>query len=74
VGCSINTVTKLLCNVGAACAANRDANVRNIKAQNVQCDGIWSFCYTKAKNVNNAVAARLALSTTLAMQLERWIK
>lgn len=57
VGCSINTVTKLLCDVGAACATYHDANVRNIKAQNVQCDEIWSFCYAKAKNVNNALAA-----------------
>jgi IS1 family transposase len=57
VGCSINTVTKLLRDVGAACAAYHEANVRNIKAQNVQCDEIWSFCYTKAKNFNNALAA-----------------
>ena len=67
-------MTKLLCDIGAAYAANHDANARNIKAQNVQCDEIWSFCYTKAKNVNNAVAAHLALNTPLAKQLERWIK
>ncbi len=57
VVCSINTVTKILCDVGAACAAYHDENVRNIKSANVQCDEIWSFCYAKAKNVNNAVAA-----------------
>lgn len=57
VGCSINTVTKLLCDVGAACATYHDEHVRGIKAQNVQCDEIWSFCYAKAKNVNNAIAA-----------------
>jgi IS1 family transposase len=57
VGCSINTVTKLLCDVGAACAVYHDVNVLGIKAQNVQRDEIWSFCYAKAKNVNNAIAA-----------------
>lgn len=57
VGCSINTVTKLLCDVGAACAAYHDANVRNLKTKQVQCDEIWSFCYAKEKNVNNAIAA-----------------
>lgn len=56
VGCSINTVTKLLSDVGAACAAHHDANVRNLNTKQVQCDEIWSFCYTKEKNVNNAVA------------------
>lgn len=57
VGCSINTVTKLLCDAGAACAEYHDEHVRGIKAHNVQCDEIWSFCYAKAKNVAVATAA-----------------
>jgi len=57
VGVSINTVTKLLVEAGEACAAYHDANVRNVKAQRVQCDEIWSFCYAKAKNVGTAKAA-----------------
>ena len=48
---SINTVTKLLEDVGAACAEFHDATVRNIKSKCVQCDEIWSFCYSKEKNV-----------------------
>lgn len=63
VGCSINTVTKLLCDVGAACAACHDANVRNLNTKQVQCDEIWSFCYALAKNVNNAIAAPKGLVT-----------
>lgn len=51
VGCSINTVTKLLEDVGAACLAYQDATIRNIKSKRVQCDEIWSFCYSKEKNV-----------------------
>jgi IS1 family transposase len=57
VGCSINTVTKLLEDAGAACAAYHDANVRNLRSKRVQCDEIWAFCYAKNKNVKAAVAA-----------------
>lgn len=49
-GVSINTVTKLLVDAGKACAEYHDANVCNVKSKRVQCDEIWSFCYSKAKN------------------------
>jgi IS1 family transposase len=48
---SINTVTKLLCDVGAACAGFQDEALRNLPCQRVQCDEIWAFCYSKKKNV-----------------------
>jgi lambda repressor-like predicted transcriptional regulator len=51
---SINTVTKLLEDAGEACAAHHDDTVRGVKAKRVQCDEIWSLCYTKAKNVETA--------------------
>ncbi len=57
VGVSINTVTKLLVDAGKACAAYHDETVREVKAQRVQCDEIWSFCYAKAKNVPSAKSA-----------------
>lgn len=57
VGVSINTVTKLLEDAGKACAAYHDATVRDVKANHVQCDEIWSFVYTKEKNVATATAA-----------------
>lgn len=50
-GVSINTVTKLLIRAGEACAAYHDEHVREVKAQRVQCDEIWSFVYAKQKNV-----------------------
>lgn len=49
--CSINTVTKLLVDVGTACAAYHDKNVRNLPCKRVQCDEIWSFVGAKQKNV-----------------------
>lgn len=51
---SVNTVAKLLTDVGEACAAHHDAVVRNVQSKRVQCDEIWSFCYAKAKNVEAA--------------------
>lgn len=47
---SINTVTKLLEDVGAACLAYQNKTIRNIASKHVQCDEIWSFCYSKEKN------------------------
>jgi IS1 family transposase len=60
VGCSINTIDKLLRDAGVACAAFHDRAVRNVKAKRVQCDEIWSFAYAKQKNV--ATAKRQDLS------------
>lgn len=48
---SINTVTKLLVEVGRACEKFHDEKVRKVQAKNVQCDEIWSFVYSKQKNV-----------------------
>jgi IS1 family transposase len=47
---SINTVTKLLVDVGRACQQFHNERVVDIKAQRVQCDEIWSFVYAKDKN------------------------
>ena len=46
---SINTVTKLLVDVGRACEKFHNEKVVGIKSQRVQCDEIWSFVYAKQK-------------------------
>lgn len=51
---SINTVDKLLRDAGLACARFHDEHVRGVKARRVQCDEIWSFVYSKQKNVKTA--------------------
>jgi IS1 family transposase len=56
-GASINTVAKLLCDAGEACLDLHDEKVRGVKAARVQCDEIWSFCYSKEKAVATAKAA-----------------
>ncbi len=48
---SINTVTKLLVDVGSACEQYQDRALRDLKCKRIQCDEIWSFCYAKAKNL-----------------------
>ena len=53
---SINTVTKLLVDVGAACEEYQDRTLRNLKCRRVQCDEIWSFVYAKQKNVPESMA------------------
>mgnify|MGYP003587644556 CR=1 FL=1 len=50
-GCSINTVTKLLIDVGSACWTYQNKAMRNLPCKRIQCDEIWSFCYAKEKNV-----------------------
>jgi len=48
---SINTVTKLLESVGRACAKFHNDHVVNLTCKTVQTDEIWSFVYSKEKNV-----------------------
>jgi IS1 family transposase len=50
VGCSINTVDKLLRDAGEAAMSYHEKAVRGVKAQRIQCDEIWSFVHAKAKN------------------------
>lgn len=45
------TVLRLLAQLGSACKAFHDKNVRNLKSRRIQCDEIWSFCYSKQANV-----------------------
>jgi IS1 family transposase len=57
VGCSINTVDKLLRDSGEAALAYHDTHVRRVKAARVQCDEIWSFVHAKAKNAPKSTRA-----------------
>jgi IS1 family transposase len=50
VGCSINTVDKLLQQAGETALEYHDKHVRGVKATRVQCDEVWSFVHAKAKN------------------------
>ena len=50
-GAAKNTVTKLLVDLGRACAEYQDKALRDLTLSTIRCDEIWSFCYAKQKNV-----------------------
>lgn len=51
VGCSKNTVSKLLLDLGQVCAEVQDEMLRDLPCKRLQADEIWSFVYSKQKNV-----------------------
>jgi IS1 family transposase len=63
-GVSINTVTKLLIDAGKACAEYQDRAFRNLSCRRIQVDEIWSFTYSKQKNVAAAKRKDLAYGDT----------
>ena len=50
-GVAKNTVTKLLVDLGQVCSDFQDRTLRNLQCTRLQLDEIWSFCYSKQKNV-----------------------
>lgn len=50
-GVAKNTIVKLLCDLGKACAEFMDVELSNLDCKRIECDEIWSFCYAKQKNV-----------------------
>ncbi len=51
-GCAINTVIKLLLEMGTACSQYQDRELRNLNSLVVQVDEIWSFVGCKQKNAD----------------------
>ncbi len=60
---SINTVTKLLVDMGTACQKYHDENVRNLPTKKIQCDEIWSFVYGKDKNLPENLRGKFGLGS-----------
>ena len=50
-GAAKNTVAKLLVDLGEACAEYQDGELTNLESTTIECDEIWSFCYSKQKNI-----------------------
>jgi IS1 family transposase len=51
-GRSKGAVLKLLAELGEVCAEYHDRAVRNLRVRRMQCDEIWSFVGSKAKNTS----------------------
>lgn len=60
-GVAMNTVLKLLADVGKACAAYHDSHVVNVKSRRIQCDEVWSFCHCKQKNVQEELKGQFGI-------------
>jgi transposase-like protein len=56
-GVSKNTLAKLIEDAGQAFSEYQDRAMRNLTCKRLQVDEIWSFVYSKAKNVATAKAA-----------------
>src|SRR5215210_7804877 len=50
-GVAMNTVLKLLADLGWACTAYQDSVMHDLPCRHIQCDEVWSFCHAKEKNV-----------------------
>jgi IS1 family transposase len=53
-GVSINTVTKLLEDIGLSAGLYQAQVLVNLPCKRIECDEIWAFCYSKEKNVSPA--------------------
>lgn len=52
--CAVNTVVKLLLELGPACAAYQDEHIRKLNSMVVQVDEIWSFVGCKQKKAGRS--------------------
>jgi len=58
-GVSKTTILKLIVDLGSACRAYHDANVRGLETRRLQADELWAFCYAREKNVPEALRGML---------------
>lgn len=50
-GVALNTVTKLLVDLGTVCSVEMDRRMRDLPCKRLQVDEMWAFVYAKQKNV-----------------------
>jgi IS1 family transposase len=50
-GVALNTVTKLLGDLGTVCSNYQNEVMQDLPCERVECDEIWSFCYSKQRNI-----------------------
>lgn len=50
-GAAKNTITKLLVDLGEACAEYQDGVFQDLPCKVLEVDEIWAFCYSKQRNV-----------------------
>jgi IS1 family transposase len=60
-GVAINTVQKLILDIGEAAAAYQDEHLRDLPSKTIEADEIWSFVYAKQKNVPEELRGQLGV-------------
>jgi IS1 family transposase len=50
-GHSINTISKLLVDLGTVCTLFQDKALVDLTSTRIECDEIWAFCYARPRNV-----------------------
>jgi IS1 family transposase len=50
-GAAKGTVIRLLTEIGTACYKYQYKTLKNLNSRRIQCDEIWSFCYSKQDNL-----------------------
>lgn len=50
-GTAKGTVLRLLAELGQVCDEYQDEHLRGLYCRRLQCDEVWSFCYSKEKNI-----------------------
>ena len=73
-GAAKNTVTKLLVDLGAACAEYQDRAMRDLPCTTIQCDEIWAYCYSKQKAEERPRRARGHLRLRRRMDVDRSLR
>src|SRR4051812_5079040 len=66
-GCSLNTVSKLLVELGEVCSIYQNHKLRNLSCKRIQCDEIWSFVGAKLKSVRSGAKGAGDVYTWTAM-------
>jgi hypothetical protein len=70
-GVALNTVTKLLVDLGEACSEYQDRTLRDLSCSRIEADEVWSFCYAKAKKRPGQTRGRMGFRRCLDLDRDR---
>jgi IS1 family transposase len=62
-GVALNTVTKLLVDLGKVCQEYHDTHVRNLKSERIQCDELWAFVAKKDRACSPSEKATVGIGS-----------
>jgi IS1 family transposase len=60
-GSSKGAVLKLIADLGPECAKYQDEHLRNLPCKRLQADEVWSFCYSKQKNIPEQMIGKVGV-------------